>query len=118
MRVSQGCFLNRGFPRRREAVGEGEIELERLASVEFEIRPKLLIDQRPDQPGRDHSSIRARRLLRTASLCPAEAGQADGPIRGSARHLLARVLSGTSRVSTSAPELVVIDFLPQHAVEP
>ena len=39
--MGQGCFLDRGFRRRREAVGEGEIELERLASVEFEIRPEL-----------------------------------------------------------------------------
>lgn len=31
---------------------------------------------------------------------------------------MASVLAGTSRVSTSAPELVIVDFVAQHAVEP
>src|SRR3989449_173081 len=72
-------------------------------------------------PGRDHSSIRARWLMRTASLSPhsgcPEPGEAGGPITYSAPLGGTRTLSGTPRVSTPAPELLVIDAFPQHAVQ-
>src|SRR2546425_3766812 len=72
-------------------------------------------------PGRDHSSIRARWLMRTASLSPhsgcPEPGEAGGPITYSAPLGGTRALSGTPRVSTPAPELLVIDAFPQHAVQ-
>src|SRR5947209_2678907 len=72
-------------------------------------------------PGRDHSSIRARWLMRTASLSPhsgcPEPGEAGGPITYSAPLGGTRPFSGTPRVSTPAPELLVIDVFPQHAVQ-
>ena len=37
------------------------------------------------------------------------------PHQGSAGSSLARVFAGTSRVSTSAPELVIVDFVAEHA---
>src|SRR3989442_6217811 len=59
--------------------------------------------------------------MRTASLpphsgCP-EPGEAGGPITYSAPLGGTRTLSGTPRVSTPAPELLVIDAFPQHAVQ-
>src|SRR3989449_10073234 len=72
-------------------------------------------------PGRDHSSIRARWLMRTASLSPhsgcPEPGEAGGPITYSAPLGGTRSFSGTPRVSTPAPELLVIDAFLQHAVQ-
>src|SRR5437870_4696723 len=72
-------------------------------------------------PGRDHSSIRARWLMRTASLSPhsgcPEPGEAGGPITYSAPLGGTRPFSGTPRVSTPAPELLVIDAFLQHAVQ-
>src|SRR5207245_4618328 len=72
-------------------------------------------------PGRDHSSIRARRLMGTASPSPhsgcPEPGEAGGPITLPPPLGGTRALSGTPRVSTPAPELLVIDAFPQHAVQ-
>src|SRR2546430_8395003 len=72
-------------------------------------------------PGRDHSSIRARWLMRTASLSPhsgcPEPGEAGGPITYSVPLGGTRSFSGTPRVSTPAPELLVIDAFLQHAVQ-
>src|SRR2546426_8857700 len=59
--------------------------------------------------------------MRTASLSPhsgcPEPGEAGGPITYSAPLGGTRTLSGTPRVSTPAPELLVIDAFPQHAVQ-
>src|SRR5207244_1574861 len=72
-------------------------------------------------PGRDHSSIRARWLMRTTSLSLGsegpEPGEAGGPITYSAPLGGTRPFSGTPRVSTPAPELLVIDAFLQHAVQ-
>src|SRR5437879_10846030 len=59
--------------------------------------------------------------MRTASLSPhsgcPEPGEAGGPITYSAPLGGTRPFSGTPRVSTPAPELLVIDAFPQHAVQ-
>src|SRR6266478_2379277 len=78
----------------------------------------MAISGRKIFPGRDHSSIRASRPMKTASLgSGARPGPADGPITLTATSYGARGFSGTSRFTTSAPELGVIDFFTEHAIK-
>src|SRR5437879_13863769 len=76
-------------------------------------------DQWPeDFPGRDHSSIRAWKPMKTASRgSGARPEPADGPITLTATNNGACGFSGTSRFTTSAPELGVIDVFSEHAIE-
>src|SRR5260370_41066584 len=108
------------FPRRRSAVGWGEVERGRLASVGFEISPALRIDQRRGRTG-------SPSLIYSSTVAPedgfalsdAGAGQADGPISLSVPPCDRTMThTGTSRVSTPAPELVVIDFFTPRAIQP
>lgn len=69
------------------------------------------------EPRRDHSLFE-HGLLRTAALCTAGGRTGGRPHQGSARSSLARVFAGTSRVSTSVPELVIVDFVAEHAEQP
>jgi len=68
-----------------------------------------------------------RSLIYSSTLAPedgfvlsgAGAGQADGPISLSVPPRDRTVThTGTSRVSILAPELVLIDFFAQHAIQP
>src|SRR3989442_7186964 len=109
-------------PRRRhEAAGEDEVEQRRSASARFEIRPTLGIDRRVRWPG-------SRSLIYTSTVAH-EDGFALPRLRGSGagggrrpHHLLSpagrdsRIVGHAARLDP-APELLVIDVFPQHAVQ-
>ena len=81
----------------------------RVCSI-FVLRQESIRDL--GKPGRDQSSIRAPRPIRTTSFCSgARPEQTGGPIRRSATRIRARFPPGTPRVSTSEPELVVINLV-------
>jgi hypothetical protein len=105
--------------RRREAVVAGEVEHGRLASVGFAISPVSCSDKRAGKPGSRSFIYSSTRLLRTAALCPAQGRTGGWPHqRVSQKRSWLCVNTGTSRISTPAPELVIVDFVAQHAIEP